>query len=253
MSISHAQLVGSQFGPRSAAYVVSAVHAQGADLDHLVELVRSHATARVLDLGCGGGHVTLHVAPHVAHVTAYDLSHEMLAAVEQVITERGFANVSTQQGGVESLPFPDGAFDFVLSRYSAHHWHDLQSALVEIKRLLKPEGRAILMDVISPGSALLDTYLQAVEVLRDPSHVCNYTLDEWRSALCEAGLTPGVHEAYRLQLEFNSWIARMNTARLHAQAIRSLQTLMSEDVLRHFEIEADGSFTVDTMLLEATA
>jgi ubiquinone/menaquinone biosynthesis C-methylase UbiE len=186
-------------------------------------------------------------------VTAYDLSHEMLAAVERVSAERGLANVSTQQGRVESLPFPEGAFDLVLSRYSAHHWHGFQSALIEVKRVLKPQGKAILMDVVSPGPALLDTYLQAVEMLRDPSHVRNYTLDEWRSALCEAGLAPGAHEVYRLRLEFNSWIARMNTARLHAQAIRSLQASMSEDVLRHFEIDADGSFTIDTMLLEATA
>jgi ubiquinone/menaquinone biosynthesis C-methylase UbiE len=253
LSISHAQLVGSQFGPRSAAYVASAVHAQGADLDHLVELVRGDAAARVLDLGCGGGHVTFHVAPHVGHVTAYDLSSEMLTAVERVRAERGFTNVSTQQGAAESLPFPDSAFDLVLSRYSAHHWHGFQTALAEVKRVLKPQGKAILMDVVSPGPALLDTYLQAVEMLRDPSHVRDYTLDEWRSTLREAGLLPGAHQSYRLRLEFKSWITRMNTAQLHAQAIRSLQTLMSEDVLRHFAIEADGSFTIDTMLLEATA
>ena len=72
MAPSHAQLVGSQFGPRAAAYVNSAVHAHGADLDHLVGLLRDHASADVLDLGCGGGHVTFHVAPHVKHVHAKD-------------------------------------------------------------------------------------------------------------------------------------------------------------------------------------
>jgi ubiquinone/menaquinone biosynthesis C-methylase UbiE len=253
MATSHAQLVGSQFGPRSAAYVASAVHAQGPDLDHLVELVRGHASARVLDLGCGGGHVTFHVAPHVNHVTAYDLSSEMLAAVAHVSSERGLANISTQQGTAETVPFADHTFDFVLSRYSAHHWQGVRSALGEVKRVLKPGGKAIFMDVISPGPALLDTYLQAVELLRDPSHARDYSVDEWRAALREAGLTPGAHRTYRLRLEFTSWLARMNTAPLHAEAIRSLQTHMSEDVQRHFEIEADGSFTIDTMLLEANA
>jgi ubiquinone/menaquinone biosynthesis C-methylase UbiE len=251
MATSHAQLVGNQFGPRTAAYVASTVHAQGADLDRLVELVHNHETASVLDLGCGGGHVTFNVASHVKHVIAYDLSSEMLAAVAQVSAERQLANVATQQGRAESLPFPDATFDFVLSRYSAHHWHGFAAALAEVKRVLKPRGKAIFMDVISPGPALLDTYLQTVELLRDPSHVRNYSLDEWRSALQAAGLTPGAHQDYRLRLEFKSWIARMNTAAIRAEAVRSLQTLMSEDVLKHFAIEADGSFTIDTMLLEA--
>jgi len=251
MSTSHAQLVGSQFGPRAEAYVTSPVHAQGADLDHLVAYVHGQAAARALDLGCGGGHVTFHIAPHVGQVTAYDLSNEMLAAVALQCKERGLTNVVTQQGNVEALPFADATFDFVVSRYSAHHWHGFEAALREVRRVLKPQGKALLMDIVSPGSALLDTYLQTVEMLRDPSHVRDHSLAEWRSALQGAGLTPGADEKYRIRLDFNSWIARMNTPPLHAQAILSLQKLMSEDVRRHFEIEADGSFTIDTMFLEA--
>ena len=55
MSTSHAQLVGNQFGPRADAYVKSAVHAQGADLDHMVELLRGAATGEVLFQTAGDG------------------------------------------------------------------------------------------------------------------------------------------------------------------------------------------------------
>src|SRR5690606_40498988 len=79
--VSHDQAVDRQFGPRAAAYLSSAVHAQGADLEQLAALAREHAGARVLDLGCGGGHVSFQVAPHAAHVTAYDLSQAMLDVV----------------------------------------------------------------------------------------------------------------------------------------------------------------------------
>jgi len=51
--------------------------------------------------------------------------------------------------------------------------------LREARRVLKPGGRAVFMDAISPGPALLDTYLQAVELLRDPSHLRDYSLAEW--------------------------------------------------------------------------
>src|SRR5689334_7325403 len=70
----HEALVGDQFGARANAYLTSAVHAQGRDLDALVALASSHRDARVLDLGCGGGHVAFNVAPHVREVVAYDLS-----------------------------------------------------------------------------------------------------------------------------------------------------------------------------------
>ncbi|WP_435889727.1 class I SAM-dependent methyltransferase [Escherichia coli] len=45
-----------------------------------------------------------------------------------------------RQGYAESLPFADNAFDIVISRYSAHHWHDVGAALREVNRILKPGG-----------------------------------------------------------------------------------------------------------------
>ena len=71
-----------QFGAVAANYVESRVHAAGADLAQMVGIAQRLAGARVVDLGCGGGHVSYAVAPHVGEVTAYDLSPEMLAAVE---------------------------------------------------------------------------------------------------------------------------------------------------------------------------
>ena len=99
-------LVTDQFGPQAKAYVTSAVHAGGADLDQIETLVRGHVHARVLDLGCGGGHVSYRVAPHVREVVAYDLSAEMLAAVRATAAERGLANIATQAGRRRSPPLP---------------------------------------------------------------------------------------------------------------------------------------------------
>jgi SAM-dependent methyltransferase len=248
----HASLVTDQFGPQAAAYVTSAVHAEGEDLEALTKVVAGQCGAQVLDLGCGGGHVSFRVAPHVGQVTAYDLSEGMLAAVAKAAAERRLKNVATRQGAAEHLPFAGESFDFVVSRYSAHHWHDFQAALREARRVLKPNGRAVFMDAISPGPALLDTYLQAVELLRDSSHLRDYSLAEWVQAVAGAGFAPGTIVQRRVRLDFASWIARMRTPEIRAQAIRSLQAEMSSDVVTHFAIEADGSFMLDTMALEAT-
>ena len=73
----------------------------------------------MLDLGCGGGHVSYRVAPHVREVVAYDLSAEMLAAVRATAAERGLANiVDPSRARPKRLPFPDASFDLVLSRYT---------------------------------------------------------------------------------------------------------------------------------------
>ncbi|HEX4171320.1 MAG TPA: class I SAM-dependent methyltransferase [Acetobacteraceae bacterium] len=247
----HETLVDAQFGSRASVYLTSAVHAQGADLEALAALVHGQPDARVLDLGCGAGHVSFAVSPHVRSVVACDLAPEMLTVVAQAASARGCDNLTTKQGVAEHLPFADGEFDCVLSRYSAHHWRDLEAGLREAGRVLKPGGIAGIVDSVSVGPALLDTYLQAVELLRDPSHVRSRTRAEWDDAIVRAGLVPGVVRPFRVRLEFAVWIERMRTPPVRAEAIRALQTLMSDSVMRHFAIEADGSFCIDVALFEA--
>ncbi|MBV8470038.1 MAG: methyltransferase domain-containing protein [Burkholderiaceae bacterium] len=74
------QLVDKQFGQVAQAYLSSSTHAQGRDLEDLAALACTLPYGDVLDLGCGGGHVSFAMAPHVGRLTAFDLSDEMLAA-----------------------------------------------------------------------------------------------------------------------------------------------------------------------------
>ena len=248
---SHEALVGGQFGSRAEAYLSSAVHAQGADLDALTALMKGRREARVLDLGCGGGHVTFNVAPLVREVVAYDLSPEMLEVVGRTAGQRGLSNVTTRQGTVESLPFADGSFDAVLSRFSAHHWRDLDAALREAKRVAKAGGTIAIADAIAPGNPLIDTYFQAIELLRDCSHVRDYSRAQWEAAIARAGMLPGAVTAFRLRLDFKAWVERMNTPKLQVEAIRALQSAVSSVATRYFDTEADGSFCIDVAVFVA--
>ena len=247
----HDQVVQRQFGEQAAAYLTSAVHAQGAEFALLQAELAGQAAARVLDLGCGAGHVSFHVAPLVSEVIAYDLSQQMLDVVAAAAAQRQMANVQVQLGAAERLPFADGEFDYVFSRYSAHHWSDLGMALREVRRVLKPGGVAAFIDVMSPGDPLLDTYLQSVEVLRDTSHVRNYSAGEWLSRVNEARLRVRGHSRQRLRLEFRSWVERMRTPEAMRVAILQLQQAMGSEVREYYEIDDDGSFSTDVLVLWA--
>ncbi|XXD11132.1 class I SAM-dependent methyltransferase [Klebsiella sp. R445] len=248
---SHHDNVEQQFGSQASAYLTSAVHASGRDLQRLAERLADFPHAHVLDMGCGAGHASFAAAGQVAKVTAYDLSSQMLEVVTQAAQDKGLSNVVTQQGYAEALPFADASFEVVISRYSAHHWHDVGQALREVKRVLKPGGVVIMMDVMSPGHPVRDVWLQTVEALRDTSHVRNYSSGEWLALTNDAGLVTNHLLTDRLPLEFTSWVARMRTPVPLVDAIRLYQESASAEVKAYFELQEDGSFTSDTIMFEA--
>ena len=252
MKNTHSQAVDKQFGSQAQDYLTSAVHSQGKDLQRLATLLAPYKEAQVIDLGCGAGHASFVAAGAVKNVIAYDLSAQMLDVIAQAASDKQLNNITVRQGVAESLPFDDHSADVIISRYSAHHWHDVGQALREVARVLKPGGKFIMMDVVSPGHPLLDIYLQTVEVLRDTSHVRNYSPGEWLKMASEAGLIAGEVTTDRLPLEYTSWLARMRTPEHFAVAIRELQKVMSDDVVKHYEIQPDGTFTSDIIMLVAS-
>ncbi|MGN6667956.1 MAG: class I SAM-dependent methyltransferase [Trinickia sp.] len=247
----HHDQVADAFGSTAAAYLTSQTHASGADLETLAAQIASTPNADVLDLGCGAGHASFACARHARSVVAYDLAEPMLATVATAARDRGLANIRTQQGSAERLPFADASFDWVVSRMSAHHWHDVPRALAEVRRVLKPGGRVLFIDVVGADSPLLDTHLQAIEVLRDGSHVRNYRADEWIAFFAAAGFTASVRERWRLPIEYASWIARMRTPPVRAQAIRSLWESAPDEVREYYGVRGDGSFMLDVLMVEA--
>jgi ubiquinone/menaquinone biosynthesis C-methylase UbiE len=253
MQTVHDRNVTNQFGPRANAYVESAVHSQGEDLERVGNIAEGVAPAHALDLGCGGGHVAYAMAPHAKKVTASDLSAEMLAAVAATAKSRGLGNIDTVQTSAEKLPFADATFDMLGCRYSAHHWQDVDAGFREARRVLKPGATAVFIDVHAPARPLLDTHLQAIELLRDTSHVRDYSISEWTDKLGRAGFMMTSLRTWRVRMDYPVWIARMATPESLADAIRALQVVAPVEVREHFAIEPDGSFMLDMLMLETVA
>ncbi|QDD64079.1 class I SAM-dependent methyltransferase [Herbaspirillum seropedicae] len=248
---SHQQVITEQFGSTAAAYLSSTVHAQGADLQELAAIAAAIPAARVLDLGCGGGHASFAVAPVVEKVIAYDLSPAMLDVVATAAAERGLVNLAVRQGSADRLDFPDASFDLVCTRFSAHHWRNLPQALAEVFRVLKMGGRFIVIDTAAPADVLADTYVQSIELLRDTSHVRNISLRSWRKLLARAGFGVSSDKTWKLRLEFDSWVARMRTPQQNIVAIKALWQAAPEEVRQYFALDEAGSFSIDVAMLDA--
>lgn len=157
MSSSPSSFVAAQYSPRANDYLASEVHRQGADLDQLENLLRDQRHAQLLDLGCGGGHVSYRAAPLVERVVACDVTASMLDTVAVAALSQGLTNIAVQQAPAERLPFADASFDIVVARYTTHHWQDRDAGLREARRVLKPGGRAVFIDTIAPENPQLDT------------------------------------------------------------------------------------------------
>ena len=250
--------VQQRFGDVAANYRASRVHASGVDLDLMVDAVALDASMQVLDAGCGAGHTSLAFAPRVARVVACDFTAAMLDQAEALARERGISNVTTQLADVEDLPFPARSFNLIVTRYSAHHWLRPQRALAEFRRLLKDDGVFLISDIMAREDYAQDTFLQTIELLRDPSHVRDYRISEWLTLLTAAGFSGEVLLQFDLALHFETWTRRMATPQKNADMILSLFKGAPADIRHGFGLPAaapdgDFSFTIPGAVIRATA
>lgn len=243
--------VQQQFGAVAENYRTSAVHAQGEDLAWLVASAQLTGVERVLDAGCGAGHASAAVAPGAAEVVALDLTDAMLAQVAWLTQERGLSNVTTLQGDVEQIPCGDAEYDRVISRYSAHHWPNPAVALREFRRVLKPGGAFVLSDIVAAEAPALDTWLQTIELLRDPSHVRDHSVSQWFKMLNDAGFSVSVEYTWSLALDIRSWLERIAAPAQNAAMIETLFATAPAEVRAEFQLEKRGTFAIRGALFRA--
>jgi ubiquinone/menaquinone biosynthesis C-methylase UbiE len=255
VSEAHARRVQAQFGGSAAAYVASAGHATGEDLDRLLAWGAARRPDRVLDLATGGGHTALLFAGIAGRVVAVDLTEPMLRAARDHVRARGGAHVEFVAADASGLPFGDGAFEVVTCRTAAHHFADLGAAVRQIQRVLRPGGALLLQDILGHDDAEASAFILEVERRRDPSHVRSYRAAEWKAFLRAAGLTVMEDAVIWKIREWDDWTGRM---RMTAEARRELEAFVRAAPERcraafHFKLTADRveSFNDRQILLRA--
>ena len=241
--------VQRQFGRTAAAYVESATHARGADLDRIVTLATQHGGERLVDVGTGVAHTLRRLAPHFPAGVGIDATREMLQAGRAVLGAANIRNALLVQADATKLPIASDSADVITSRLAAHHFADAAAAFREIARVLRADGLFILVDNFAPDDPALDRFINELEKLRDPSHVRNHTVGGWRELLEDAGLRTTIDsDSSVTKLTTDDWLERSQTPADRAQEVRRRLRTASRAAVDAFQI-TPGTFAVRKLIL----
>lgn len=249
------QDVKKQFGRSADSYVSSKIHRLGDDLNTLIEMAYPSKSDIALDAATGGGHTANALAPLVNHVTALDLTPEMLVSAKKFITGNGHSNVEFVEGDAENMPFEDETFDIVTCRIAPHHFPNIKDFIKEVYRVLKPGGRFLLDDNVAPEVDEFDHFYNKIEKIRDYSHFRAWKKSEWLHMLEMENFEIFEMHRFEKHFEFEDWCTRMHLTDDEIENINDIMLNTNEDVKYKFRIQvADGkieSFQGEAVLLSS--
>jgi len=189
--------VTDTWSERAEAYRESDAHRQGRDLELFAEWAEGETA---LDVATGGGHVANRLREAGFQVVTIDPAPGMKP---DVISR------------AEEIPFADKSFDVVACRVAAHHFQDPAGALKEMARV----SRSL---VLIADNLYLGEPGEEADRLHDPTHVRNYSEDEWRRMFDEAGLDVEAFEREDKWIDFQGWLDRAGTPPQDADRVREL-------------------------------
>jgi ubiquinone/menaquinone biosynthesis C-methylase UbiE len=247
----------AQYARHARRYAESGLHRRGDSLETVRALAAATPADLALDIGTGTGFTAFALAGDGARVLAVDLTPEMLAEGRRLAAEMELeAKLNWLLTAAERLPFPDGAFPIITCRYASHHFHDLPRALAELARVARPGGRVVLCDVVAPEAPQLVQLMNRLERLRDPTHVWDYPVSQWRQDLMPAAglevaeVIPGTNP----QL-FSEWVHRSGTPPDAVEQLVKLFEEASREAQPPFAARLEGAeifFSWDNVTILAT-
>ena len=174
-----------------------------------------------LDVAAGTGHVVARAGARVRVVVAVDATAAMLDRGKAEADQAGLRNVVFQRGDAAALPFADGSFDVVVSRFALHHFEDPAVPLREMARCLRAGGTLAVGDLLAdadPASPRRRTGSSACATPR--IRACCPPPSSPRCSPPRAS-TPAAPETRDVERPLEPWLAQTHTAEDVAGAIRA--------------------------------
>jgi ubiquinone/menaquinone biosynthesis C-methylase UbiE len=202
----HSELILDQFTRQAVPFGTAPSIKDEAALKLIVEWSGAGPDDTVLDVACGPGLVVCAFARVVKHATGIDITPAMLDRARAQAAEQKLTNITWQQGDVLPLPYADGSFTIVTSRFAFHHFLEPLAVLRQMVRVCAP-GRTVVVVDSAPAPETADAF-NRMEVVRDPSHVRAMPEAEHLELFRAAGLPAPRVTHYRLEGELEGLIAR---------------------------------------------
>jgi ubiquinone/menaquinone biosynthesis C-methylase UbiE len=243
-----------EFGRQAANMAAAPAFKEEQTLRRICAALGPAPIGRVLEVACGPGIVAEVIAPLVSELVCIDATPEMLALAEARIEKCGRSNVTFHEAFAEALPFGADEFDVIVTRLSFHHFDDIKAVLAEFRRVLRPQGRLVTADVISSSNREESTLHNALEQLRDPTHVHMFSDPEFLAVLRSSDFEPTFQENWEQQRNFSEW-AKIVSVPGRTNPIREVMRILCRSGLsagiQLHEADGDIQFTHTWMLVAA--
>lgn len=232
-----------QFTRQARRYAQSTLHRHGETLETVLRLAAVRPHEQVLDVGTGAGFTAFALAPAAGLVIATDPTRQMLEQARRLAQEARLSErIRWAMAAAEALPIASGSLDIVTCRFATHHFHDLPLALKEFARALRLGGRAVICDVVAPESEAMIRLMNELEQKRDPTHVWNHPLSQWREELLSAaGLRLLEVAQGKSQQLFSEWVHRAGTPAATVQELIEIFSSANREARQTFEIRWEGA------------
>jgi ubiquinone/menaquinone biosynthesis C-methylase UbiE len=203
----HLDAIREQFTRQAEAYVRMRQTSDEPGLEALVRLSGAAPEHRVLDVACGPGFLTMAFAARCAHAIGVDATDRFVELARAEAAARNLDNIEFRAGDAEVLGFADATFDIVSCRAAFHHFPHPERVLREMRRVMKPDGRMLVADMLGSEDSALAAYHNRIERLCDPTHVRALPESEFARLFGAAGLRILLSPTMEIDYDFEEWVA----------------------------------------------
>ncbi len=215
------------FDSASDNYLKSSDHRTGSDLEYFTDIFGSMRFERSLDVASAAGHFANAFNADIKITT--DLSLNMLKKGREA-----FGLDAPVLAQAQYLPFLSDTFDLVGCRIAMHHFRCPCMFFGEVARILKKGGYFILIDSIVDDG---DEHLNAIELMRDPTHIKSHTVEDIKGMAEAEGLTTYEAAIFPKRHDFREWVTRLNPSEEVCSQVENMFQNLPEDYAERYRLE----------------
>ena len=204
----HQDLILDQFTKQAVPFATAPGIKDEEALRLVVDFTSTTPEDTLLDVACGPGLIVCAFATVIRHATGIDLVPAMIERARVLQQEKKLTNITWQVDDITPLPYPDASFSIVASRYAFHHFLDPLAVMQEMKRVCKPDGKVVMIDVMASSDPQKAVAYDRAEKLRDPSHTRALPLMEMESLFQQVGLPTPRKTFYKVEADLEDNLQR---------------------------------------------